>query len=267
MNASVRIEVGYKNQRSFLKECFCTQPFKVADVTENKKENQLHLVLMSSSPGILDGDHYAVDIKVGKKSYLKLTTQSYQRLFQMKRGATQTMNVVVDETAIFSFLPHPVVPHAHSSFSSKNKLHLQQDSTVLWAETLACGRKENNEVFHYTSYHNNTDIFIDGRLVIRENIIMKPAENNLKAIGQLEGYTHQSVLIFISKEVATDEIIKNVIRFLDPKFDIEYGVTTLQVPGIMVRMHGNKAEQLHSFVQTIGSICLQSIINETIVVG
>ena len=57
----------------------------MANITEDKTGATLQLMLMSSSPGILDGDEYKIKIELEENCSLQLHTQSYQRLFNMKQ--------------------------------------------------------------------------------------------------------------------------------------------------------------------------------------
>jgi urease accessory protein len=43
---------------------FVHKPFKLADITEDRSEKTLRLMMMTSSPGILDGDEYNIQIEV-----------------------------------------------------------------------------------------------------------------------------------------------------------------------------------------------------------
>src|SRR3954464_12306472 len=85
MKANLDIEAALRERKTYLKSCFCTTPFKVADVTEDKSQNLLRLMLMTSSPGILDGDEFYIKIKLAEGCSLGIETQSYQRLFNMKK--------------------------------------------------------------------------------------------------------------------------------------------------------------------------------------
>jgi len=49
MIATLHIQTDWKEGRTRLKNSFCTPPFKVANITENKKDSVLQLMLMSSS--------------------------------------------------------------------------------------------------------------------------------------------------------------------------------------------------------------------------
>lgn len=110
MIATLHIQTAHANEVTYLKKCYCTTPFKVANITEDKKDATLRLMLMTSSPGILDGDTYQLKIDLKENSSLQLHTQSYQRFFTMKAQATQQMEVSLEKNSAFCFIPHPAVP-------------------------------------------------------------------------------------------------------------------------------------------------------------
>ena len=53
MNAQLHIQTALRNGITYLKNCYATPPFKLANITEDKQSHELQLMLMSSSPGIL----------------------------------------------------------------------------------------------------------------------------------------------------------------------------------------------------------------------
>lgn len=250
MISELYIKTALRQNITYLEKAYCTQPFKVANITENKKNETLQLMLMNSSPGILDGDEYKMKIELAKGSSLQLKTQSYQRLFAMKKNASQTLEVFLDDDSSFCFLPHPVVPQETSSFFSKNKIFLSDACNLIWGEVLTCGRKLNGEVFRFSKYHSVTEIFLNNKLVIKENLFIDPAKINVNAIGQLEGYTHQATLIYLNKNSIND-LIKNISEYLSTQTEIAFGVTSAPVNGFIIRLLGQKAEQLYDCLKFI----------------
>src|SRR5664279_2349436 len=111
VSSHLHIVAGYKNDRSYLKEAYCRQPFKITNITEDKNAGLLKLMIVSSSPGILDNDIFAIDVLIEEDANVELTTQGYQRLFTMRNEASQRMNVHIGNKGSFYFLPHPNVPH------------------------------------------------------------------------------------------------------------------------------------------------------------
>jgi urease accessory protein len=253
--SAVHIETAVTNNKTILKKSFFSPPFKIADVTEDKSKGPLQLMVMSSSPGVLDGDEYRFQIDVSENSYLQLKTQSYQRLFQMNKGAVQFMNVNLGWSSSFCYLPHPLVPHQDSKFLSRNKIHVSDGSSLIWGEVMSCGRKLNGEVFKFSSYHSITEIFKDSKLVVKENLLVNPGGTNPFSIGQLEGYTHQASLIFVREEVTISNLIQKLVEDFSLLNDISFGVTELPVNGLIVRLLGHKAEQLFDLLKTIAACC------------
>jgi urease accessory protein len=100
----------------------------VVSVGQRKNDNKLYQMVMSSSPGILDGDHYHLEISLEEGAALQLQSQSYQRLFNMEDKATQELNVTMEDDTSFAYVPHPVVPHEDSNF--KSKANIQSVKTV-----------------------------------------------------------------------------------------------------------------------------------------
>ncbi len=251
MNAQLHIQVAERNEFSYLRKAFFTTPFKVMNITEDKKGKQLHLMLMSSSPGILDGDEYDMKIEVEQNCSLQLHTQAYQRLFNMKQGATQQMNVHIEEGASFSYLPHPSVPHEQSIFTSRNNFYLGSNCQFLFGEILTCGRKLNGELFLFSKYHSITNIYINDKLMIKENLLMQPSVINVHTIGQLEGYTHQASMIYLEAGFDIKNIQQQMIELLSVEKNMEVGITAAPVNGLIIRLLGNGAEQLYECLQRI----------------
>jgi urease accessory protein len=253
LKADLDIQVISRNGISHLGKCYFSPPLKVMNITEDKTLVQLHLMLMSSSPGILDGDEYNLNIQLEENTSLQLFTQSYQRLFNMKQGASQYTNVHLSKNSSFCFLPHPAVPQEQSNFTAINKIYLSDNCNLIFGEILTCGRKLNGEVFLFSKYHNLTEIYLNNRLLVKENLLIEPSTININAIGQLEGYTHQASLILISD--AFDQFAMNefITDHLSQQKNIEFGVSALPSKGLIVRIMGQKAEQLYDCLKYIAT--------------
>lgn len=258
MKAELHIETKLRDGITYLKRSYYTPPFKLADVREDKRDKTLQLMLMSSSPGILDGDEYHIKIDLDEDCALKLSTQSYQRLFKMNGSASQKMEVNMAIGSSFCYLPHPTVPHESSNLISKSNIWLSDSCTLIWGEILTCGRKQNGEVFLFSKYHSLTQIYLNKKLIIKENLLIKPLQINVNAIGQLEHYTHQASLIYLN-ETADVKLLKQAINdLLTTQTQITYGITETPKNGLLVRLLGHKGEQLYNCLNNIAAILNQT---------
>jgi len=259
MNAEVSIRTALREGVTRLVESYYTPPFKVANITEDKKEGGLHLMLMCSSPGILDEDAYTIRLELGEGSRLQWHTQSYQRLMQMEKGASQLMEVRLEAGASFCYLPHPCVPHTRSIFTGRNTIFLAEGAKLVWGEVLTCGRKLNGEVFRFSKYHTITEVRRNDKLVLRENINLQPSVMDLSGLGQLEGFTHQAGLLYMGGVGGRgDEAFrKEVIAYLSGVAagqELLSGVSTGPGDSLVVRILGSRAEELHNCLKAIAGI-------------
>lgn len=254
MKSHLHIQTAIRNGITYLKQSYNTPPFKVANITEDKQSAPLHLMLMCSSPGILENDDHYIKINIEADSHLHLHTQSYQRLFSMKNGARQNMEVYLQKGASLVFIPHPVVPHKQAVLTARNKIFLQGDNRLLWGELLTCGRKLNGEQFDFVKYQSITDVFMNDRLVIRENWLVEPGVTNVQAIGQWEGFSHQGSLIILDKPETIPIHYETIHNFLKQQQEITYGISILSTVGIIIRLLGHKAEQLFNCQNRIASL-------------
>lgn len=216
-------------------------------------------MLGSSSPGILNGDELLIRVEVGSGSFLHLTTQSYQRLFNMHSGASQQMNINVGKGASFIFLPHPTVPHRRSSFTANNKIYLSKSSTLLWSEILTCGRKLSGEMFSFSKYQSITEIYVDHQLVLKENLLIQPALMKVSNIGNMEGFSHQATLIFMDEEVPMKQLMKELSDILACEEAQAFGITATQQNGLVIRLLGYKAEQIFDCFGVIANKIMEFI--------
>ncbi|MEI6947205.1 urease accessory protein UreD [Paraflavisolibacter sp. H34] len=251
MISELSLQTALRNGRTYLKDVYCTPPFKVADITEDRRQGVLHLMIMSSSPGVLDGDRQQVTIDLAEGTQLHLHTQAYQRLFHMKKGATQQVEVRLGAGASLCYLPLPVVPHVASHFTARNRVHLSSGCRLVWGEVLTCGRKLSGEVFRFTHYQNITEVFLAGRLVLKENLLLRPDATDLSGLGQWEGYTHQGGLIFLDETASVSEGIAEISEDLSAVPGISFGLTAAPVNGLILRLLGHKAETLHSLLKKV----------------
>lgn len=249
MECRLNITAGYKEGKSYIKDLYVGTPFRVVSVGQRKRDNKLYQMIMSTSPGILDGDQYIIGISLEEQSRLQLASQSYQRLFDMENKATQNLTVDIGDHAFFAFVPHPVVPHENSNFESRAKITLGKESSVLISEIITCGRKHYGEVFKLKKFHNLTEVFHEGKLIVKDNVLIEPGRIPIQNIGILEDFTHQGSLIFVSTKKDTDktELVNHLVEKSKDFPEVEIGISALESGGFVLRALSHGAEVMYNY--------------------
>ncbi|SHM59381.1 urease accessory protein [Chitinophaga jiangningensis] len=264
MNNRLTIKGGFKHGRSYLKDTFFTPPFRVVDVSEHRHDPTAYVMVMSSSPGMLDGDHYDINIEVETGCSLQLQSQSYQRIFNMERGASQLQQIKLHPGAAFTYVQHPVVPHEKAIFKGRNRIELADDCLLTFGEILTCGRKHSGEVFRYTSFHNITEVYHHAKLLVKDNLLLQPLTVDMAAIGQMEGFTHQATLMHVDTgEGIGADLVPALYTLLEEEKEVALGISSPSKQVLVLRMLGNGGEQLFNALQKVAHHCRHYKTQET----
>ena len=254
MVSSLQIKVEEREGTSFLRDAYVTQPFRVTPVGQYKSDGAAYLMISSTSPGILSGDIYEIDVEVKKNGRLQLQSQSYQRLFNMEGNASQEMIVKMEEGSTFSYVPHPVVPHEDSNFKSVNRISIADGCELTISEIITCGRKHYGEEFKFAHFQNLLEVYHHDRLILKDNVLLKPELMPLNSLGLLEGFTHQGTLAYLNtKGESTTDLVEHFFKEMESLTDVTYGISEIQADGFVLRILGNGGEQIFDFFKKVQS--------------
>ncbi len=252
MEAEIRLIVGAKQGRSYIRSLYTTPPFRVVSVGQLARDNAAYLMIMSTSPGVLSGDRYQMDIRVEEGARLQLKSQSYQRIYDMDREAHQRMQIEVCDRAHFSQVPHPIVPHRNSALFSSTVVELGDDSSFLQSEIITCGRKYHGEEFEFREFHNHIEVRHRGQLYLKDRVWLSPQSMPLKQMGLLEGATHQGTLVYqttTNEDVSSS--IEQIYEMLSSDERLKFGISQTHYPGFVIRVLGDGGEVLFEAMQRV----------------
>lgn len=254
MESRININVEREGKWSVLKESFHNAPYKLTHYGSPRAQAHLEMIIMSASPGIMDGDRLEINVHVKPEAHMKLFTQSFNKLHPMKHGAFQDTNVQLDTNSILHYIPHPVTPFKDSIFKAENKIQLDASSTLIWGDILSAGRIYMKEAFVFNKVHTRTTIFRENKLILTDNQCLKTADQPVQDMLFFEGYTHQATFIYASPfavglKEELDEILAGEYE------DISFGFTDAGESTVLLRALGNDGEVLYSFLCMLGQLC------------
>ncbi len=256
MESQIRLVVTQKGGRSYIRSLYTTPPFRVVSVGQLARDGAAYLMQMSTSPGVLSGDRYEIDIVLEAGARLQLKSQSYQRIYDMEGEARQHMRISVGDGAHYSQVAHPIVPHRNSAYSASTKVELGRNSSFLQSEIITCGRKLHGEEFLFREFSNSVEIYAEEVLRLKDRVWLVPNIQPLRAIGLLEGHTHQATLIYQTTESGVDikAIIETIYEMLISIENIEFGISESHYSGFVIRLLGESGELLFDALQAVQSL-------------
>jgi urease accessory protein len=254
MNGKLDVSVALRGGKTVLENVFFSAPFKLADISTGEDMGK-KVMIMNASPGVLDGDAYHISVRLGAGTQLRMETQSYQRIFQMHRDATQQMEVALMPGSSFTYIPHPSVPHRGSHYTATNRIYLSDGCRLVWGEVITPGRMLHAEQFEFAHYQSKTEIYWNEKLVVKDNLILCPGTINPLALGNLEKHTHQAGLFVLAPGFFDKQWADAAQKILEQQKDLVWGITQLEAGGFAIRLLGYKAELLFYTLRDIAYLC------------
>lgn len=248
--SEIRLKASFKDEKTYLSDVFFTAPFKIIKPFRFK-DNGIKVLFMTASAGIMRGDEQKIQIDVDKNTKIMISSQSYEKIHKMEDGfATREAIINVEEEATLVYAPLPTIPFSNSSFKTSNKIYLKsKTSKLIFFDVLTCGRYTRGEIFEFDLYKSFNDIYLEDKLIIRDNMILEPKKNDLSGFGFFEGKTHLGTIFFCNFNMK-DADITYVRNLIDEK-KLDGGATFLNEGSVLIRIFANSSEEITDFFDVL----------------
>lgn len=124
--------------------------------------------------GLVAGDEIALEADIGPDCTCMLGTQSATKVYRSPHGlsARQTLNVALADGATCIVAPHPVACFARARFAQRQRIEMTASSSLVLIDWFTSGRHAAGERWAFDQYDSRTDVFIDGRHVFRDALLL-----------------------------------------------------------------------------------------------
>lgn len=259
MKGSLKLSVDFKEARSCLKDMYFSAPFKVMNISA-RKAVKLDLMIMSSSPGMLDQDDYQVEISLAPNSWLNLLNQAYQRIYPSVAGTRQNQVFHLSKKSTLIYLATPLVPHRSAHFTGKTSVYLEDEATLIMGEIITCGRKNQEDPFAFDLLKLDLEVMFEGDgLIFKEKQYLAPNEVSLSQMGLYSAFTHQASLYVFNNQLDHTILTAELLALLNDYPHLSAGVTPSWKYGTIVKVLGTKAEELVNLLNALKEIIVQRI--------
>ncbi|HKQ20744.1 MAG TPA: urease accessory protein UreD [Nitrososphaeraceae archaeon] len=233
---------------------------------EESLPSMAYVYIVSPSGGILQGDRYQIEIKLGNNTYAHVTTQGATRIYKMEKNyASQTINIEVKEGGYFEYIPDQLIPFRNSRFYQEVILNVHDNATMMYSEVIVPGRVASGEAFEYDicfvkticKNHLGKTRFID-------TVNLEPKKENLRTNGILGNFLVVGTIYVVTKEPYVKDLRYNIdqkIRVLKYRAMVSCGSSILPGrQGIIIRILGNSAEDVKKMIFKVIMIVRKQIV-------
>jgi urease accessory protein len=212
-----------------------------------------YVYIVSPSGGILQGDRYQIEIKLGNNTLAHVTTQGATRIYKMEKNyASQTIAIEVKEGGYFEYMPDQIIPFRNSRFFQEVILNVHDSATMIYSEVIVPGRVASGEAFEYDiCYIKTIGKNHLGKTRFIDKVKLEPKNEDFPH-GLLGDFKVIGTIYIITKVSGVNDLqnkINKQIKFDDEADKISIGTSVLPArQGILIRILGNSAEDVKKVV-------------------
>lgn len=243
-----------------------TSPIKIAK--SFPLADQLGIIVMDVSPGLLDGDRYELDWTAESGSHAYITNQSYTKVHPAlpEGGSSMVQTFKLEENAIIEHMPEPIMLFKDACFHNDTQVHLAPGALWMQADTLCPGRTLRSEVFQYREFRNSISVYYENELIFTQRQRIHPNTHNLFAPGCFDDVTHWSTFYLFSDRLNTTHLDK-VNHLLEnlPGFQhhrVEAGASMTHKLGLVVSAASTAAWPLQQMILMVWNCVREALLNK-----
>ncbi|CAM5706932.1 urease accessory protein UreD [Streptomyces hirsutus] len=208
--------------------------------------------VMATGGGIAQADRYRQDFRCGPGTQVLVTTQAATKVYRMEHDyATQRIHLTAADGAYVEYLPDPLIPFTGARFHQDAVLTVDENATVVYAETVTAGRIAHGERHAYTVLTNDLEIRRpDGTPLAVDTLRLRPERHGgVTGPGVFAGHDHVASLFVVSNRRPAAEIADTLHRALTGR-EVLHGTSVLPEDcGAWVRILGHEQPRVAEAVR------------------
>ena len=272
VRALLRLEFARNPEtgRTFLAHSSAEPPLKV--VRAFPIENNGVLVhLHNVSGGLLGGDQLRQQVRLAPCCRVQLTTTGATRIYR-RRGdfaaTCQHTEFSIGEGALLEYVPDATIPFAGSKFQQHTSIDLAPGAGLFWWEIFAPGREARGELFAYDQLEIRTRISAAGRLIVAENVSLRPATQDIPSLARLGSYRYLATFYICRVGIkpgfwrALEDSLRQRISCQGKPDETLWGISSLSAHGIAIRCLAQRGRDILPALQSLWTHAKFQLYNE-----
>ncbi|WP_026556236.1 urease accessory protein UreD [Arthrobacter sp. 35W] len=252
----LRMSIGLRAGRAIATEQYHRGALRILRPHYLDDGDQVCYVVVNPGGAYLGGDRYGIDVDVQPEARLLLTTQSATKIYRTPGSrARQDMRLKLAPGSAVEFMPDQLIAYEGASYLQHTVVEMDSTASLVMAEVVTPGWSPDGRLFRYDTVRLRTDIWVDGRLVVLDNLQITPGSGSpVDGMAFMEHYTHLGSLLVIDARVdaALVEELHALLAPMDPAGQL--GISLLEGPGLVVRALSTATEPLNALIGAAGDL-------------
>ncbi|MDU3724558.1 MAG: urease accessory protein UreD [Clostridium celatum] len=219
---------------------------RVSPSTKMDRENISTFYLIGLGGGYIEGEKYKNTFILKDETRAIITTQASTKVYKCTHGlkAEQETIIRIGKNSILEYITDSVILYKDAIYKQVNNIYLDETSTLIYSDGITAGWSPEGDKFKYNSVQLKSNVYINDKIVLLDNLIINPTNNDVTQLGFFEEYLNFGTILVINKNI-TDEVVEEIRKLL-AKIDlpIDYGISKLATTGFVLRVLGNLTQHI-----------------------
>ena len=201
--------------------------------------------------GYVEGEKYKYSVLVRNNARAIITTQAATKVYKClnEKAAIQETQLKIEGNGILEYITDNVILYKDALYKQDNEIYLDKDSTLIYSDGITSGWSVTGEAFSYSRLQLRTKVYMDNVLVLLDNLLINPIEDDVTKLGYFEGYENFGTLLVINKKI-TNEIIDTLrLSLKNLNLDINFGISEIEVNGFVLRVLGHSTQNVDEAIK------------------
>lgn len=241
----------------------CRTPWHLLPPIYLDETGSAYTLLVNPSGGLVGGDHLSIDLSVGAKAHVLISSPSANRVYRSpSKDSVQEVDITVGLGGILEWAPEHTIPFAGSRFRQTIGVKLAAGATLVLWDAVASGRIAHGERWKFTTLENEIRITTASGASVKEHYALAPADKQ-GGIGLAEEWDYVGSLFVIGDAINTTvwASLETVLAdILEQQSDqVLGGVSQPAVPGLVVKLVAKSAPALTAVLHELWGAVRQAL--------
>lgn len=224
---------------------------KVSPTIHLDREKIPTYFLLQLGGGYVEGEKYKNVITLKKGARGIVTTQASTKVYKCPNNIKTEQDTIInlEQDSILEYITDTVILYKDSMYRQVNNIYMNESSTLIYTDGITSGWSPQGEVFQYSSVQLKTEVYVDNKIILLDNLLVNPKESDVTQLGYFEGYQNFGTLLVINKYI-TESIIEELRGKVNQlNLNINFGISKLEVNGFILRVLGNLTQNIESAIK------------------
>ena len=257
------IVLEQKNGKTVISEKRFNGLIKVSPTIHLDSEKISTYFIVGLGGGYVEGEKYKYSITQKEDTRAIITTQSSTKVYKCENNnrTEQETTINLEKNSILEYITDSVILYKNAIYKQVNNIYMDDSSTLIYSDGITSGWSKDGDAFQYSNVQLKTNVYLNNKLVLLDNLLVDPKRNDVTKLGFFEGYKNFGTLLVINKNInaQTIEDLRNEIKNLN--LPIYFGISELEVNGFVLRVLGNLTQNIESAIKLCHNYIRKKFLN------